>query len=143
MVNIFLDTDVATDILSQREPHYNNAAKLLQLAKENKIGLVIAECSLANLFYFSYDLYKIPNPSAQLLNFISACEIAHGGKAMILNALNSEFKDKEDALQYFTALDTNAEYFITRNVGDYKHAIHSLPVYTPAQFMELANSLNL
>jgi hypothetical protein len=143
MVNIFLDTDVAVDILSQREPHYSIGAKLLQLAKENKVGLIIAECSLANLFYFSYDVYKIPKPSAQLLNFLSTCEIAHGGKAMALNALNSEFKDKEDALQYFTALDTDAEYFITRNTGDYRHAIHSLPVYTPTQFMELVDSLNL
>jgi hypothetical protein len=143
MVNIFLDTDVVIDILSQRDPHYIIGAKLMQLAKEDKVGLIIAECSLANLFYFSYDVYKIPSPSAQLLNFFSSCEIVHGGKDMVLNVLNSPFKDKEDALQYYTALDSDAEYFITRNSSDYKHAIQSLPVYTPAQFINLIDSINL
>jgi hypothetical protein len=110
---------------------------------EDKVRFIIAECSMANLFYFSYDTYKVENASAKLLTFVSACEIAHGGKDMILNALNSAFKDKEDALQYFTALNTKAEYFITRNTGDYKHAIHSLPVYTPAQFAHLIDSKSL
>jgi predicted nucleic acid-binding protein len=143
MLDIFLDTDVVIDIISQREPHYHSSAKLMRLALEDKIGLIVAECSLANLFYFTFDAYKIEKPSVKLLNFLSACEIAHGGKGVILNALNSAFKDKEDALQYFTALDTNAEYFITRNTADYKHAIRSLPVYTPAQFIELTAKLNI
>lgn len=143
MPNVFLDTDVALDIISKREPHYALSIKLMRLAAEEKITLIVAECSLGNLLYLVYDIYKIEKASIKLLNFLLACDIASGGKNMVANALNSDFKDKEDALQYFTAIHAGADYFITRNTADYKHARHTLPVYSPVQFMELSNSLKL
>jgi predicted nucleic acid-binding protein len=143
MHDVFLDTDVAFDIISKREPHYTDSVKLLQLAEGEKIKLIVAECGLTTLFYLTFESYKIENASIRLLNFLSACETAYGGKDVVLNALNSKFKDKEDALQYFTAMDAGAAYFISRNTGDYKNAIQALPVYTPAQFIQLLPSLAL
>ena len=55
---------------------------------------------------------------------------------MLLQAISSPFKDKEDALQYYTALNYGADYFITRNIPDYKKATLRLPVMTPAKFMK-------
>jgi hypothetical protein len=143
MHDIFLDTDVAFDIISKREPHRIESLKLLRLTEDEKVNLIVAECGLATLFYLAYDSYKIENPSIRLLTFLSACEIAHGGKDMVLSAMNSDFKDKEDALQYFTAMDAGADYFISRNTGDYKNAVRALPVYTPAQFIQLLPSFEL
>ena len=54
----------------------------------------------------------------------------------MLEALNSKFKDKEDALQYYTALYHGADYFITRNTKDYKHKTIALPVFSPQEFMK-------
>jgi predicted nucleic acid-binding protein len=53
----------------------------------------------------------------------------------MLHALTSSFKDKEDALQYFTAQQNEADYFITRNVRDYKSHAEFLSVMTPKEFM--------
>ena len=48
----------------------------------------------------------------------------------ILQALNSSFKDFEDAIQYFTATDYKSiDLIVTRNTKDYKHS--ELPVMTP------------
>jgi hypothetical protein len=54
---------------------------------------------------------------------------------MMLHALTSSFKDKEDALQYFTAQQNEADYFITRNVRDYKPHTEFLSVMTPKEFL--------
>lgn len=131
---VFLDTDVAFDILSKREPHYAGSIRLLELAAKDQIALLIAESSIANLIYLSFDIYKLTDATPRLLDFIAACNIINGGKPVITQALASGFKDKEDVLQYYTALHHGADYFITRNTKDYNYSSPLLPVYTPLVF---------
>lgn len=133
---IFLDTDVAFDILSKREPYFQHSVRLFELAADDKAAFLIAESSLANLIYLSYDIYKLKNAEDRLVNFISACEIINGGKEIMVRAVSSLFSDKEDALQYYTALNHGADYFITRNIRDYKSSSDRLPVMTPVRFLE-------
>ena len=133
---IFLDTDVSFDILSKRKPHFQHSVRLLELAAEDKAVLLIAESSLANLIYLSFDIYKLKNAEKRLLDFISASYIISGGKEIMIKAVSSTFKDKEDALQYYTALNHGADYFITRNISDYKTASERLQVLTPEVFLE-------
>lgn len=132
---VFLDKDVAFDIISKREPHYEVAIKLLELTAKDQISLQIAESSLANLIYLSFDIYKLPNATAILFDFIAACKVINGGKSVMMEALKSKFKDKENALQYYTALHSGADYFLTRNTNDFKFSSQVLPVYKPIEFL--------
>ena len=133
---IFLDTDVLFDIISKRTPHFASSVRVLELAALGKVRLLISESSLANLFYLTFDIYKIKDAATMLHDFIGACELIHSGKHNSLLALDSPFKDKEDALQYYTALHAKADYFITRNTKDYKHKKNNLPVFSPDEFMK-------
>lgn len=133
---IFLDTDVAFDFLSKREPHFQHSVQLLELVAEDQAALLLAESSLANLIYLSFDIYKLRDAKSRLLDFISVCEIISGGKSIMMKAISSPFTDKEDALQYYTALEYGADYFITRNIRDYKNQSQILPVFTPEQFIQ-------
>jgi predicted nucleic acid-binding protein len=137
MPDVFIDTDVAFDILSKREPHFRNSLVLLELASEGAIRLLISESSLANLFYLSFDIYKIESAASKLTDLVSTCEIVHAGKDAIMRSLQSPFKDKEDALQYYSALHAKADYFVTRNKRDYKHSNITLPVFTPIEFAKV------
>ncbi|GHB28082.1 type II toxin-antitoxin system VapC family toxin [Mongoliitalea lutea] len=137
MPEIYLDTDVAFDIISKRMPYYETSIKLIDLFLQNKIVLLIGESSLGNLFYLSFEIYKLNDAKNLLNDFSSSCKIISGGKTSLKDALNSEFKDKEDALQYYTALNYGADFFITRNIHDYKFAVKSLPVYSPIDFLKL------
>ena len=52
-----------------------------------------------------------------------------------MKAMRSTFRDKEDAYQYYTALEHHADYFLTRDMKDFKSAVpYHLPVLTPLQF---------
>ena len=53
---------------------------------------------------------------------------------IIEQALCSSFKDFEDAVQYFCAIENGIDIIISRNTKDYKDT--KIPVYTPAQFLE-------
>lgn len=137
---IFLDTDVAFDILSKREPHFESSVQFLHLALENKASLLISESSLGNLFYLTFDIYKLKNSASRIFDFINVCELVPSGKIAVVKSLESSFKDKEDGLQYYTALYREVDYFITRNTKDYrKHKQSSLPVYSPIEFFDLIN----
>jgi len=135
MVDVFLDTDVAFDLISKREPFFTEALPLLQMAGQRQLQLQISEACLANLIYLSFDIYKLGKAKERLLYFVDACDVFSGGKATFMQAMESEFTDKEDALQYYIALRHHCDYFLTRNTGDYKHAVARLPVFTPAEFL--------
>jgi predicted nucleic acid-binding protein len=121
---------------SKREPHDEMAIKLLELTAKDQIALQIAESSIANLIYLSFDIYKLADAKSRLLDFIAACHVKSGGKPVMMEALSSKFKDKEDALQYYTALHSGADYFLTRNTKDYKFTSKLLPVYHPSEFLK-------
>ena len=49
-------------------------------------------------------------------------------------ALSSDFKDFEDGLQYYTAIENNIKILLTRNLKDYK--IAEIPIMTAEQYMK-------
>jgi predicted nucleic acid-binding protein len=52
-------------------------------------------------------------------------------------ALNSDFKDFEDAIQYYAAMESNINIIITRNLKDFKKS--DIPVMTGLQFIKMNN----
>lgn len=134
MRNIFLDTNIALDIICQREPYYEQARCLLEQVKEGEAQFFLASASLANLLYFTFDFYRLPDAGKSLTDFMQTCALVHTEKETLEKAAASAFTDKEDALQYYTALSgPDMDYFITRNTKDYLQS--SLPVLTPEQFI--------
>lgn len=50
-------------------------------------------------------------------------------------ALNSNFADLKDAIQYYCALQVKSDYFITRNKRDYPANL--MPILTPDEFLAI------
>jgi predicted nucleic acid-binding protein len=48
-------------------------------------------------------------------------------------ALSSEFKDFEDAIQYYTAIENKIEILLTRNLKDFRKA--EISVLTAEQYL--------
>ncbi|MBK9330452.1 MAG: hypothetical protein IPM95_14395 [Sphingobacteriales bacterium] len=53
-----------------------------------------------------------------------------------IKALNADFSDFEDAMQYYTALENKCAFLITRNTKDFKKA-KNIRVLTSSQFCKL------
>jgi hypothetical protein len=49
-------------------------------------------------------------------------------------ALNSEFRDFEDAIQYYTAIENDQDIIINRNQQDFKES--KIPVMTAGEFIK-------
>jgi len=136
MKRLFIDTNIVIDLLSRREPFYEEAAYLFSLADKKIIELSISSLTVANT---SYTLLRQTNS-------ISAKEILRKLR-LIINILplddkiigialnDNSFDDFEDGLQYFTAVENNQDLIITRNLKDFKKS--DLPVMTAHQFLEM------
>ncbi|ELR70704.1 PIN domain containing protein [Fulvivirga imtechensis AK7] len=49
-------------------------------------------------------------------------------------SLDSDFKDFEDSIQYYTAIENNLDLIITRNLKDFK--LSKIPVLTAKNYLE-------
>ncbi len=136
MIKTFLDTDVAFDLIARRTPYVTHMIPLLEEVKNGSISFYISDLSIPVYIYLATESYKIVDAISRISLFIESCEIITPNRNMIRQALASPFSDKEDALQYYTALHHDMDFFITRNTRDYKVTEPVLPVFDPKGFME-------
>lgn len=70
-----------------------------------------------------------------LRKFKLLVHIAELNEKIIDLALNSDFNDFEDAIQYFSAIQNGIDIILTRNIKDYKKA--QITVLTAQDFINL------
>jgi predicted nucleic acid-binding protein len=134
MQSVFLDTNIILDFLGERANFYEPAARILTLADKKKIKIYTSPSSISNTYYI---LSKYENTKAALEKirlFRLLCFISIMDEEVIDKAINANFKDFEDAMQYFSALATNCEVIITRNEKDFKNAL--IPVMNAESYLE-------
>lgn len=122
MEKIFVDTDVALDLLSERIPHYTYAAQLFTLADKGELLMYVSSLSFCNLNYLLSRQYSQKEARRILNRFKVLVNVLSVDDKVIDLSLNSEFKDFEDAIQYYTAIENNIGTLITRNLKDYRLA---------------------
>ena len=132
---VFVDTDIIYDLLAKRDSFYSAAAHLFTLADEGKIQIFISALSLANIHYLISKQQSETEAKQILRKFKLLVHITPLNEKIIDLALNSEFEDFEDAIQYFSALQNEIEILLTRNLKDYKKA--QISVLTAQDFINL------
>ena len=121
MKHIFLDTNVVIDFLADRRPFSVDAAQLFDLAIQGEIKIYISAVSYNNIYYILRQSLT-SNTTIKLLDELAGMtEIADVTKEVIRQSLKSDFKDYEDAIQYYCALNiSEIDLIVTRNTKDFK-----------------------
>ena len=140
MNKILIDTDVILDFFFDREPFSENAAKILSLCESKEITGFVTPVIISNVYYLLRQAAKHEKVIEKLKLLVSITEVLVIDKASIVEALNSEFKDFEDALQNYSAeQNKEIDIIITRNTKDYKNS--SLGVMTPDSYLKMRMSV--
>ena len=134
MEKVFVDTDIVLDLLSNREPFYSHSAHLFSEADKGKIRIHVSSLTFSNLNYILSRQYSVDNARTKLLKFKTLVTVLSVTDKVVELALSSDFKDFEDGLQYFTAIENNLKTLLTRNLKDYKTA--EITVMTAEQFLK-------
>lgn len=139
MDRVLFDTDVLLDFFFDRVPFSNDMAKVLNLCKEEQIEGYTTPVIIANTYYLLRKTAKhevVIDKLNQLLNIIDIVEM---NKNVVLKSLNSNFKDFEDALQNYSAIENgNIKVILTRNIKDFKYS--ELAILTPESYLKGKNA---
>ncbi len=128
-----MDTNVILDLLGERDPFYPSIAKIATMADQKKITLVVSPLSFTTIYYVLSNYEASDSVLKKLRMFKILCEVCAVDEETIEKGLNFEFRYFEDAVQYFTALQSNCSIIITRNGKDFKNA--TLPVMTAEEYL--------
>jgi predicted nucleic acid-binding protein len=134
MSRLFLDTNVILDLLAHRDPHFDSIARLATLADQKKLALVSSPLSFTSVDFILNKYESEHSVRAKLRKFKIICEVGEVNEETIEKGLNSAFKDFEDAVQHYSALQANCSVIITRNAKDFKHS--SIPVMTAEEYLK-------
>lgn len=141
MDNVLFDTDVLLDFFFDRTPFSNYTAKVLNQCKEEKIKGFTTPVIIANTYYLLRKTAKheiVINKLNQLLNIIDIVEM---NRNVVIKSLNSNFKDFEDALQNYSAVEKgNITAILTRNIKDFKNS--ELAILTPESYLKGKNAIS-
>ncbi|MEY4383168.1 MAG: tRNA(fMet)-specific endonuclease VapC [Bacteroidota bacterium] len=135
MNRVFVDTNIVLDFLIYRPEFFEESRQLFSLADQGVIKLYISSMSIVNSNYMlerstkSIDVRKVLGKFKVLVNVLPLVD------KYIDLAISSEFKDFEDAIQYYTAIENEMDVILTRNKKDFK--LSTLPVLTAKEFLQI------
>lgn len=135
MDNVLIDTDVILDFFFDREPFSEFATEILNRCEEKTLNGHTTPIIICNVYYLLRKTAKHELIIEKIKQLLSIIEIIDINKEVVLDALNSEFKDFEDALQNFSAVQNrNLNIILTRNIKDFKES--ELAVLTPELYIK-------
>ncbi len=135
MRRVFIDIDIVLDLLAERKTFYIHAAEIFTLADRGKLDINVSALTFSTLFYLLSKENGQEKAKKILFKFKSIVSVLPVDNKIIELALSSEFRDFEDGIQYFCAIENKCEAILTRNLNDYKHS--KLPVLTAESFLKL------
>ncbi|OGO27110.1 MAG: hypothetical protein A2W33_07005, partial [Chloroflexi bacterium RBG_16_52_11] len=116
---VLIDTNIILDALQKRQPHYELSARVLANAENHTIEGFISAHSVTTLFYLITKDSSADLARGVLMQLLSFLQIASVSQETVERALNLPYRDFEDAVQIIAAMQSRADYLVTRNPQDY------------------------
>lgn len=137
---LFLDTNIIIDLLGQREPFYEHAAKIATLADKGHIQIVVSALSYSTVYYVLSRFENKELVKEKISKFKIITKTSDLTDIIIDKSLLSNFEDFEDALQYYCALEENCNIIITRNIKDFKKS--NISILTPEEYLNSLKAIS-
>lgn len=131
---VFVDTDVVLDLLAKRAPFYEYAARLFSSADLQEINIAVSSLCFSNLNYILSKQKSTAEARKILSRLKVLVKVLTVDDKIIELALNSDFNDFEDAIQYYCAIENGYKIIVTRNLNDYKKS--NIPVMSEEDYVK-------
>ena len=141
-MKVLLDTNVIVDVLQNREPFSVYGQKIFLASANRKFSGFITAKEVTDIHYLIKKSFKgQDNVDAKARNII-------GGLLTLFNVLDtrgvdckkavlSDCRDYEDAVMIETAVRTEMDCIVTRNVADYSAS--AIKIFYPPDFINFLN----
>lgn len=134
-MKILIDTNVVLDVLLMREPFCKDAVRVLELTKRDDIKEYVSASAVTDIYYISFRQLKNKGLVMKLMKeLLTVVSVAGVSEQEILKAMELEWNDFEDSVQYSVALLQEMDGIITRNPDDYKKS--EIKIWLPEQALK-------
>lgn len=134
-MKLLIDTNIVLDVLLKREPFYNNAIGVMNLAQYSNIQEYVSASAITDIYYIAYRQIKDKKLVGELLGrLLKIVSVAAVSEKEIRKALELGWNDFEDAVQYSVAVLSEMEGIVTRNPKDYKEA--DIDIWLPEKLLQ-------
>lgn len=136
-MKILFDTNVILDVLIDRAPFVELAAKLFSCVEKGTLQGYLCASSVTTLYYLSAKVIGQLQAQKAVEKLLSLFEIAPVNRIVLSDALLSKMADYEDAVIDKAAFHAKCQAIVTRNTKDFKHA--TMAIYSPAELVALSH----
>ena len=133
MKAVLCDINFILDIFLEREPFYAPAARIFAMIEAKHLKGYLCANSFPTLFYILAKELKRDKAMRVLEKVRIVFRVATVDEKVIDLSLASDFKDFEDVVQSYSAVNAKVDCLITRNKTDYFTDI--LSIMTPEEFL--------
>ena len=139
MDRVLIDSDVILDSLFDRKPFAEYSTIILSMCESKEIKGFITPLIYSNVYYLLRQTAKHDKVIEKLKQLFQITDVLLMDRNVVENALNSGFKDFEDSLQNFSAVNNGKiDLILTRNLKDYKNS--ELGIFTPETYIKSLNA---
>lgn len=132
-MRVLVDTNVALDLLQERQPYVWDALQIFALGEASELELLLSSDSVSTIFYVVSRNASAKIAREALAKLLDIVKLAPLDEKTVLRGMSLDFVDIEDVLIAAVAERSNAQAIVTRNARDFENA--PLPVMTPAEFL--------
>jgi predicted nucleic acid-binding protein len=130
---VLCEINFILDIFLEREPFYAPAARIFAMIEAKLLKGFLCANSFPTLFYILAKELKRDKAMRVLEKLRIVFRVAAVDEKVIDLSLASDFKDFEDAVQCYSAVNARVDCLITRNKNDYVTDI--LAIMSPEEFL--------
>jgi predicted nucleic acid-binding protein len=141
-MKILIDTNVVIDILLKRQPYYEDAILISVLLEKSILEGYISASAVTDIYYIINKEFKDKEKSLEKIkNLLSIIYIASVDEFNIYEAIDSDWNDFEDSLQYVVGKEIDVDYIVTRNIEDYEKSL--IKIIEPNMLLDIIENGDL
>lgn len=134
-----IDTCVIVDALQSCEPFKKDAEAVFLCSANKSFDAYITAKSVTDIYYLTHKITHSDSDTRKILtNLFVLFEPLDTNGLDCRKAVSSEIPDYEDAVMVETAIHSEMDCIVTRNVRDYSKS--TVPVYQPPEFLSMIHS---
>jgi predicted nucleic acid-binding protein len=133
-MRLLIDTNIVLDVLLKREPYFGTGRSVLGLTEDRSIREYVSASAITDIYYIAHRQIRDRDAVKELLKkLLLIVSVAGVGEREIRAALELDWRDFEDSVQYCTASLNDLDGVVTRNPADYRDA--RLRIWKPEELL--------
>lgn len=139
-MKILFDTNIILDVLLVRKPFDKHALYLLsQVENKNIIGF-LCPTTITTIGYLVTKEKNSKESKRIIKHLLNIFQLTDMNKAVFESACDHTINDYEDAVLHETAVLSNIEGIVTRNIKDFKKS--TIKIFSPEELVSIITTSN-